>query len=85
MPGEVTESGESVSYGNYTRIKHDNGYETLYAHCSEILVKKGQEVMQGSTIAKVGNTGASVGVHLHFELWKNGKPINPLDYMDVPS
>jgi murein DD-endopeptidase MepM/ murein hydrolase activator NlpD len=56
---------------------------TVYAHCSLINVKEGQEVKQGEKIAEVGNTGASLGNHLHFEIWKNGKAVNPLGYVSI--
>jgi murein DD-endopeptidase MepM/ murein hydrolase activator NlpD len=59
-------------------ISHDNGYQTLYAHLSKILTKKGQWVEQGSKIGLVGNTGYSTGPHLHFSVYKNGKSINPM-------
>ncbi len=68
----------NYSYGYYLRIKHDNtGYETLYAHCSEILVEEGQRVNKGQVIAKMGSTGNSTGNHLHLEIIKNGQKINP--------
>ena len=68
----------NYSYGYYLRIKHDStGYETLYAHCSEILVEEGQRVNKGQVIAKMGSTGNSTGNHLHLEIIKNGQKINP--------
>ena len=73
---------ENGGYGNIVKIDHQNGYETYYAHCSEILVKKGDVVKKGGLIAKVGNTGRSTGSHLHFEIRKNGETQNPLDYID---
>ena len=73
---------ENGGYGNIVKIDHQNGYETYYAHCSEILVKKGDVVKKGDLIAKVGNTGRSTGSHLHFEIRKNGETQNPLDYID---
>jgi len=65
--------------GNVVVLKHDEGYETLYAHCQEILTKEvGRKVVQGETIAFVGNSGStSKGVHLHYEIIKNGKTIDP--------
>lgn len=70
------------SYGKYVLIDHGGGYQTLYAHCSELLVQPGDIVKQGQVIAKVGNTGRSTGPHLHFELQVNGRRINPLLYVD---
>ena len=57
---------------------------TIYAHCSKIIAEEGQDVKQGEVIAEVGNTGLSVGSHLHFEIWKDGEPVNPLNYIDIP-
>jgi murein DD-endopeptidase MepM/ murein hydrolase activator NlpD len=82
--GEVVEAAVLRTYGKYVKIKHSSGVETVYAHCSEYLVKKGQKVNQGDTIAKVGDTGLSTGVHIHFELWKDGNSLNPQDFLDVP-
>mgnify|MGYP001101793585 CR=1 FL=1 len=85
LAGDVTESGADASYGNYIKIRHPDGFTTVYAHCSKLIAKKGQKVEQGDIIARVGDTGASVGAHLHFEIWKDGKPVNPLNYIKVPS
>jgi len=84
MEGTVVDTGSSPSYGKYLRIRHGNGFETVYAHCSVVSVVQGQKIAQGAVIAKVGNTGASVGTHLHFEVWKDGKAVNPLEYVTVP-
>lgn len=83
LGGTVVEAGSSPSYGNYLKIRHAGGLETVYAHCSVLNVVQGREVKQGDVIAKVGDSGASVGVHLHFEVWKDGKPVNPLDYISL--
>ena len=66
--GKVITAKYSSSYGNYVVILHSDGYSTLYAHASKLLVKEGQTVEQGDTIAKVGTTGYSTGNHLHFEI-----------------
>ena len=68
------------SYGEYIVIDHGGGYQTLYAHCSELLVKEGETVKKGQVIARVGNTGRSTAPHLHFEVTVNGRNVNPLDY-----
>jgi murein DD-endopeptidase MepM/ murein hydrolase activator NlpD len=81
LDGTVEEAGSSPSYGNYIKLSHAGGLETIYAHCSSLNVKKGLMVKQGEVIAKVGDSGASVGVHLHFEVLKDGKPVDPLDYI----
>lgn len=75
------------SYGNCVKIEHKDGYTTLYAHLSEVYVKKGQIVKQGQVIGKMGDSGNAYGVHLHFELRKEGKRINPTPYLnaDLPS
>ncbi|NJD04430.1 MAG: hypothetical protein FIA99_17975 [Ruminiclostridium sp.] len=84
LGGTVVDAGSSPTYGNYLRIKHNDGFETVYAHCSAVSVQEGQKVTQGEVVATVGNTGASVGTHLHFEVWKDGKAVNPLEYVSVP-
>jgi len=85
LPGEVIEADSVPTYGNYIKIKHNNGLTTVYAHCSQLIAQKGDKVEQGEIIAKVGDTGVAVGTHLHFEIWKDGKPLNPLDFIDIPS
>lgn len=79
--GVVTSAGRSGSFGNRIVITHNNGYETLYAHLSSINVKVGQTVAQGANIGVMGSTGRSTGVHLHFEVRKNGALINPLSVL----
>ena len=66
--------------GKYVIIKHDNGLETLYCHASKLLVKPGQRIEKGDTIALVGSTGRSTGPHIHFAVKKDGKFVNPLPY-----
>lgn len=83
--GEVVEAGESETYGNYIKIKHKEDIISLYAHCSVLLVKEGQSVDKGETIAKVGSTGISDGPHLHFEVRQRGEPVNPLDFVQSSS
>jgi murein DD-endopeptidase MepM/ murein hydrolase activator NlpD len=85
LGGEVVETGASPTYGNYIKIRHNEIYTTVYAHCSSLVLKQGQKVNKGDVIAKVGDSGAAVGVHLHFEIWKDGKPVNPLDYIKIPA
>jgi murein DD-endopeptidase MepM/ murein hydrolase activator NlpD len=78
MEGNVSEIGEDSTLGKYVKIK--NGiYETLYAHCSKVLVKEGQKVKQNEVIAEVGDTGLTSGPHLHFEIWADGKAVDPLE------
>lgn len=81
--GIVTVATMQSSYGNYVKIDHLNGYETVYAHCSALLVAPEQEVTRGQIIALVGSTGHSTGPHLHFEVRRNGMNYNPADYLRV--
>ena len=78
--GTVREIGES-SYGNYLIVDHDDGFSTLYAHCSSISAKVGDSVSCGEEIARVGQTGNATGPHLHLELWKDGAALDPSDYL----
>ncbi len=68
-------------YGNYVVINHGNGVQTLYAHCTSLLVSDGQTVSQGQAIATVGSTGNSTGPHLHLEIRVNGTTLNPQNYL----
>jgi len=77
MDGKVTFTGRRGSLGLAVLILHDNGYSTVYGHAASILVRSGQQVRQGDPIALVGNTGMSTGPHLHFEIRKSGRAINP--------
>ena len=72
--------GRMSGYGIVCMIDHGYGYETLYAHCSKIIVKPGQKVKRGEIIGYVGNTGRSTGPHLHYEVHKNKKKINPIHF-----
>jgi murein DD-endopeptidase MepM/ murein hydrolase activator NlpD len=71
----------SGGYGNMVMIDHGNGFHTLYAHNSQIIVRCGQNVSQGQTIAYAGSTGNSTGPHLHFEIRYLGAFVNPWDYL----
>ena len=79
--GVVTRADRKAKgYGNHVRIDHGYGYETLYAHMYKIKVRPGQKVKRGDIIGLVGNTGKSVGPHCHYEVRKNGKPLNPVHF-----
>nr|WP_256521906.1 M23 family metallopeptidase [Halobacillus sp. A5] len=79
--GEVVEAGNSGAYGNKVVVDHNNGYETTYAHLESIDVEVGDTVEKGSSLGDMGSTGRSTGVHLHFEIHKNGSLENPLDHI----
>lgn len=80
--GEVIWSDWDNSYGNFIKIRHDNGLVTCYAHMSERLVEVGARVRQGDIIGLMGSTGFSTGPHLHFEVrTEDNKRVNPRDYL----
>ncbi|MBT3479022.1 MAG: peptidoglycan DD-metalloendopeptidase family protein [Candidatus Marinimicrobia bacterium] len=78
--GKVRFAGNQGGYGKVIKIDHGNGYRTIYAHLSNIKVKRGQELKRGELIATSGNTGRSAGPHLHYEVHQYGAPQNPMDY-----
>ena len=81
--GNVIYAAKAGGYGNCVRIKHANGLETWYGHLSKINVHEGQRVTVGDVIGKVGSTGRSTGPHLHYEIRKNGRPVNPKQYLSL--
>ena len=70
----------AAGFGNHVRINHGFGYESIYAHMSKITVKRGYKVKRGDLIGYVGNTGRSVAPHLHYEIIKDGRKINPINF-----
>lgn len=84
--GTVTEAGYSRGEGNMVKIEHNATYETAYMHLSDFArgIHAGSRVQQGQVIAYVGNTGLSTGPHLHYSLYKNDRPVNPLT-IELPS
>ena len=81
MAGRVQMTDDQKGYGKVVVLDHGQGFTTLYAHNNDITVKAGDWVTKGSTIAKSGSTGRSTGPHLHFEVKKDGKNLNPEDFL----
>jgi murein DD-endopeptidase MepM/ murein hydrolase activator NlpD len=81
--GKVIFTGPKGGYGNCIIVQHKNDFQTLYGHLSHINVEDGQSVSTGDVIGKVGSTGRSTGSHLHYEVRKNGKPINPIKFLTL--
>lgn len=79
--GKVKSVIDSGVYGLHIIMDHGNGYETLYAHCSKVIVTEGKMVLSGEKIAEIGSSGVSTGNHLHFEIRHNGKTLNPKEFM----
>ncbi len=75
--GAVAYAGRKGGYGNFVQVNHGGGLATGYGHMSRIVASPGQRVRQGQIIGYVGSTGLSTGPHLHYELYRNGRPINP--------
>ena len=80
--GVVSFSGWSGGSGNLVALEHGFGYSTFYAHNKQNIVKAGQRVKRGEVIAYSGSTGSSTGPHSHYEIWKEGRHINPMPYME---
>jgi murein DD-endopeptidase MepM/ murein hydrolase activator NlpD len=83
--GTVEFTGWQPGLGRAVIVDHGGGFETVYGHTSESLVKRGQSVTSETVIAKVGSTGRSTGPHLHFEARRNGKAVDPLSLFSEPS
>ncbi|MGH1469777.1 MAG: M23 family metallopeptidase [Cellvibrionaceae bacterium] len=79
--GVVTWSGERSGYGLMVEINHGSGFSTRYAHTTENLIKVGDVVKKGQVIAKMGTSGRSTGPHVHFEVYKHGRPVDPASYI----
>jgi murein DD-endopeptidase MepM/ murein hydrolase activator NlpD len=80
-PGTVLFAGDQKGYGLIVIVEHDNGLVTLYAHNRDVRVKTNQKVRAGQVVATVGDSGRTSGPHLHFEVRKDGLPVDPLDYL----
>lgn len=81
--GVVETARREGGYGNLVRIRHAFGFETVYAHQHTLRVKPGQQVSRGDHIGDMGTTGRSTGVHLHYEVHMNGRPVNPMTYLEA--
>ncbi len=79
--GVVSRSERAPGYGNVVEIRHAEGYATVYGHNQSNLVQVGDLVQPGQVIAKLGSTGRSTGPHLHFEVRKDGRPVNPAAFL----
>ncbi len=79
--GVVVRSGLSGDYGNSVEIAHRTGYRTIYGHLDAILVREGQHVRRGERVGLAGSTGRSTGTHLHYEVRRGDRAVNPLDYI----
>jgi len=80
--GVVIKSARDYKYGRYVTIKHAKGYETKYAHLNVSYVKAGTIVYSGDVIGEMGKTGVTTGVHLHYEVIRNNKILNPYSYVN---
>jgi murein DD-endopeptidase MepM/ murein hydrolase activator NlpD len=79
---KVSVVGINSTYGRFVILEHGGGYQTMYAHMSVVSVKQGTSVIQGAKIGEVGSTGYSTGPHLHFAVYKNGRAVNPLEFLN---
>jgi murein DD-endopeptidase MepM/ murein hydrolase activator NlpD len=81
--GTITHAGPAGTYGNLVTVRHEHGFETRYAHLSAVDVQVGDVVQPGQDVGKVGTTGYSTGPHLHFEVRKDGHPIDPAPFLPL--
>ena len=79
--GVITWTGSKTGYGELVEVSHDDGYVTRYAHNKENLVRAGDVVRKGETIALMGSSGRSTGAHVHYEVYKHGRPVDPSSYL----
>lgn len=80
MAGRVAKIGVHPSYGRYVILTHEGGFQTFYAHLQTVLTTQGKSVAQGEAIGEMGSTGYSTGTHLHFSVFKNGNPVDPMQF-----
>lgn len=79
--GEIIEASRDKHKGNYVKIDHGFGFQTTYLHLKKVAVKRGDKIERGDIIGQLGNTGRSKGAHIHYEVTKSGKRVNPADYL----
>jgi murein DD-endopeptidase MepM/ murein hydrolase activator NlpD len=79
--GIAARAGRFAAYGKSIDLSHGHGYVTRYGHLSEVLVRPGQRVRRGEVIGRVGSTGRSTGPHLHYEVFRDGRRVNPRSYL----
>jgi murein DD-endopeptidase MepM/ murein hydrolase activator NlpD len=82
--GQVLRTGEDSIYGRFLVLDHGQGYQTVYAHASMILVSRGEAVRRGEVIALTGSSGQSTAPHLHFEVLLDGLPVDPMSLVEQP-
>lgn len=82
--GVVSYAGVRGGYGNVVEVDHGNGYVTRYAHNSRLVVKVGDLVRAGQQVARAGSSGRSTGAHVHFEVWADGRVVNPRKFLGKP-
>jgi len=81
MAGKVVKIDFHPTYGRYVILSHPSGYQTWYAHLNKAETTQGATVAQGEMIGRMGNTGYSTGTHLHFSVFKNGSPVDPMTFL----
>ncbi len=81
MAGTVADAAFNANYGNYVILRHPGNFQTLYGHMTRSLVVRNQKVSQGQVIGELGTTGYSTGPHLHFSIFRNLEPVDPLRYL----
>lgn len=79
--GMITFAGAKPGFGYYVQIDHGYGLETIFAHASSLVVKKGDKIKRGEILARIGSTGLSTGPHVHYEVRVNGTPVDPMHYI----
>ena len=82
LPGVVAEVGESAIYGNYVKLDHGGGLQTVYCHCDSVIARQGDLLRRGELVARVGSTGISTGPHLHLGFLKEDVSYNPLQMLE---